>query len=356
MTTKDKVEVIYEEGIRYSSLTANANTRTKEQLADTEITIKNCRLGFSSLNQKQPVKGHSVQIVLSENSEDLTISNLVRESSSIPVDANFFEADKLIRKKAAESLAKVDRTVEFVKTSLVPVTQDNVLKGYFKQAEVGYSTLNIQLSNRKLLDEQFEQDEEGNFKGKYLNDIKEAKSKTIKAFYKCVNDKSTGEPIKPEVFKIDDDGNKVTSFVNPKTKVEQGLYVSGGDVVTVVLRPYIEQRSTDKIYVMKYNLLSIEITQSGYKGSSTGSATSSQVAQGVSDDVLADVFGITETVVSAKKVDAPSTKTIKEEAVSNPIPEEKPKAKVKTVAATVDISDIDLSELDDLDSMMDMGE
>ena len=353
MTQATKVEVIYEDGIRYSSLTANENTRTDEQLVDTEITIKNCRLGFSSLNQKQPPKGHAIQIVLSDNSEDVTISKAVRESSGISEDTNFADADKLIRKKAADSLAKSDRTVEFVKTSLSPITQDQVLKGYFKQAEVGGSTLNVQLSNRRLLDEQYEQDEDGNFKGKYINDIKEARSNTVKAFYKCVNDKSTGEPIKPEVFKIDESGNKVTSFINPKTKQEQDLYVSGGDVVTVVVRPYIERRSTDKIYVMKYNLLSMEITASGYKGSSN-SAKSTQVAQGVSDDVLADVFGITETVTASKKVDAPSTKAVKEEAKSNPIP--KKEAKTKTVAATVDVSDIDLSELDDLDPMMDMGE
>ena len=350
----ETVGVIVEEGIRYSSLTSNENTKTREQLAETEITVKNCRLGFSSMTQKQPKNGHSVQIILSGSPEDLTVSNLVREHANIPADATFTDADKAIRKTMADKLAKTDRSVEFVIGSLVPVTQDGILKGYFKNNELGLDTLNIQLSNKKYLDEHYEVQKDGTFKGKYLNDLKDAKSDVVKILYKCTNDQSTGEPIKPEVFKIDSDGNKITTFINPKTKEEQNIYISSGDIVTAVLRPYLMKRSTDNKYVMKYNLLSLEITESSYKcSSSSGSKTSSQVAQGVSSDILSDVFGITETVVSSKKVDAPATKAVKEEVVSSPVPKQE---KVKTVAATVDISDIDLSGLDDLDSMMNMGE
>ena len=45
---------------------------------------------------------------------------------------------------------------------------EDILKGYFKNNELGLDTLNIQLSNKKYLDEHYEVQKDGTFKGKYL--------------------------------------------------------------------------------------------------------------------------------------------------------------------------------------------
>lgn len=330
--TQNKVQVITEESIRYSSLSGD-DLKTEEQLAQLEISIKDCTVGFNSMNQKTPEYGHSIQIILPEDSE-------------------FVAQDKTLRRKYADMRATKDPNVESYKGMVKFVTQEDVLKKRFKADMVGRGYMTFQLSEKKILDEQYEDLGDGKFKGKYLTKVADSKSGTVKVIYKCKNDQYTGEPIKPEVFKINADGQKETTFVNPKTKQEQGLYLSGGDTVSIKIRPYETHSSKDSSWSLRYNILTIEQTQSSYTG--TGSSKSSQVAQGADDDMLSSIFGITETVTASKKVDAPATKAVKEEVASDPIP--KKEVKAKTIAATVDVSDIDLSELDDLDSMMDMGE
>ena len=329
--TQAKVEVITEEGIRYSSLSGD-DLKTDEQLAQLEITIKDCTIGFNSMNQKTPEYGHSIQIILPEGSD-------------------FVATDKTFRRKYADMRATKDPNVESYKGMVKFVTQEDVLKKKFKSDMLGRGYMTFQLSEKKILDERYEALEDGKFKGKYLAKVADSKSGTVKVIYKCKNDQYTGEPIKPEVFKIDEDGQKVTTFVNPKTKQEQGLYLSGGDTVTVKIRPYETHSTKDNSWALRYNILEIEQTKTSYV--STGSSKSSQVAQGADNDILSSIFGITETVVSSKKVDAPATKSVKEEVVSDPIPKKETKTKA---VASVDVSDIDLSELDDLDSIADMGE
>ena len=198
------------------------------------FNLENVEVMYCSLGQKTPKMGHSITLI---------------------VDKDFVQKDKQLRSYFVQQRQAVDPNCEVYKSQIKIIGQKDILDGKFKPEMEGKALLNIFTSNAKMFDADVE-------KGKSLQKMSEATNGNIIYKYFATIDKFSGQAIKPQVYKTVN-GEKVTTFMSPKTNKETPLFVGSNDLVNIKLRPY-ETYSETHGYALKYNLLEIEIVQTAF--------------------------------------------------------------------------------------------
>lgn len=241
--------------------------------------IENCEILNSSIGNLAPTFGHNVQIML-------------------PSDcSNLIQADRVIRNnyllQIQQDVENGNPNLEIVKGSITAFTQADVLKGKTDEAKIGRYHINFAISNSCLFERSIGED--GKPVDKKIGKESEAKaeSEVIMKYFRCV-DGFTGEGIDPEIFKYVN-GEKVKTFVNPKTKEEKPLYIGRGDIVNIVIRPFGVKNQKTNEYTLRYNILSIEIVQTAWDrgiGRKAGSSNNvKEVAESLGGISLGNIFG-----------------------------------------------------------------
>ena len=274
-----KFNITYEEKI------ITSETEFENPLAELPpvFEINNVEVLFSSLSAKTPKMGHSITLV---------------------VDDAFVQKDRQVRAYFAQQRQITDPNCETYKSQIKIISQKDILEGKFKEDMKSKALLNIFTTNAKMFDADVE-------KGKALQKMTDAINGNIVYKYFANTDRFTGKAISPQVYKIVN-GEKVTTFLSPKTGKETPLFVGSNDLVNVKVRPY-ETHSDTHGYALKYNLLEIEIVQTAFdRGVRTGGSGKSKRVETAPDAVsfagLSSMFaGSVETVVT------PEVKTIKKE-------------------------------------------
>lgn len=343
MTTTE-VKVKYEPEI-ITRTTTFTNAVPLEQIP--VFSIENCEVLNSSLGVPTPKFGHNIQIML-------------------PADNTLQAVDRQIRNNYLVEVQKDNPNIEFIKGSLNIVSKADVLNGKFDEKLLNRAFINFNISSACMLDEYV--DEEGTTKYKKINNAKEAKGTPVVKYFRAI-DQFTGEGIDPEIFKYDNEANKVTTFYNKKTKQEMPIYLSKGDIVNIKLRPYgVKNQKTDELS-LRYNILSIEQVQTawdrGIGRTGGGSGSVKDAPDSVNINSLSSIFGGISTV-------APATTPIqvatpKAEPVAQKV--EAPKTEVKTEAKvevkpepvveqpqTSEVPTLDFSALANLGAGLNLGE
>ena len=278
-TQDSKFNITYEEKI------ITSETEFENPLAELPpvFEINNVEVLFSSLSAKTPKMGHSITLV---------------------VDDAFVQKDRQVRAYFAQQRQTTDPNCETYKSQIKIISQKDILEGKFKEDMKGKALLNIFTTNAKMFDADVE-------KGKALQKMTDATNGNIVYKYFANTDRFTGKAIQPQVYKIVN-GEKVTTFLSPKTGKETPLFVGSKDLVNVKVRPY-ETHSDTHGYALKYNLLEVEIVQTAFdrgvrtSGNSGGSKRVEKAPDAVSFAGLSSMFaGSVETVVT------PEVKTKKE--------------------------------------------
>ena len=294
------------------------------------FTIENCEVLYSSLNSKQAKYGHNIQILL-------------------PQDSELPKQDRTIRQKYLVKQQQKNPNLEVVKGVVKSITNQEILDGKYDEKLKGRYYIDVRISNTCMFDKT--KDEEGKDKLTKIDKAEKAIGVPVVKFFRVI-DKFTGKGIDPEIFKIEN-GEKVTSFISPKTKQETPLYVNKGDTINITIRPFGVKNNNTGEFSLKYNLLKIEIVQTAWdKGIGRTGGGSSKVKEAtdvVDFDDLDDIFGGTSA----------ETKTEKPKEVAKAEP--KPKAETKTVETpkeeSADDVEIDFSALADMDmSSLNLGE
>jgi len=318
MAETKKVNYIFDESIKYNTLNLDSPVDANKLPV---YTIKNCEVGFNSLNQKRPPKGHSLQVFIN--------------------DEEFVAQDKKLRDSFAKARAVKDVNVEFYKSSIVRINQADYLeckskgKNYITEDMVGRANTFFGLTTRKLVDVA---------SGKFIQDVDKATGEDVEVRYYATQDKFTGEPIKPEIFKINTTtGEKEYTFNNPKTKLSTPHYLNQGDLVDINVRIFESFDSIKNIWSLKYNPVSIEIVKTKFEAG--GGSESTYKAESADLDVLSSVFGITETVDSSKANKAKSSKVAQKETKEEDVLPKTEKVKEEKVVET---SDVEFPSVDDL--------
>lgn len=309
--------------------------------------IENCEVEFSSLNSKTPKTGHSVRILFPDNV--------------------FYDQDKQIRQGYLKARQVQNPDLESVKTFLKKYTEKDFLAGKITENKVGRSYIDVSVSNSVMFDKTL--DENGEEKLTHIEKAEYAKGEAVVKYFRVI-DKYTGKGIDPVIYKYED-GEKVTTFVNKKTKEELPLYVQTGDLVNIELRPYefVSSKQENEVKI-KYNLLSVEVVQTAWdRGIGRKSGTSKNVVEkqdSVGMEALAGIFGNigtatskpvekTETKKAEKKVEEPKPEVVSfesepktTETVEKTTEVEQPKAEVKAEepkAETNEVGEIDFNQL-----------
>lgn len=258
--------------------------------------IDNCEVLFSSLTMETPQKGHSISILM-------------------PKDTEFVQQDTKLRQYFLQERQKTNDEIENIKKCYKKVTEADMLESQnskypIPEAHVGRIRLNTQVTNAVMLSDKH------NKKIAKLSDLEEGDTATVKYFR--VNDAYTGEGIKPIVFKFNDKGEKVTTFVSPKDHVEKPFFLSSGDVVNIKIRPYEKVNSKTGEVTLKYNLLSVEIVQTAFERNGGKSSGSKSRPQKQAPDAV-DLSGLAGLFGSVEQVETPTpkatTKTVTKKAV-----------------------------------------
>ena len=206
-------------------------------------------------------------------------------------------------------------------------------------------------------------DENGNNVDKKITKVEEAIGTPVVKYFRVI-DKFTGEGVEPEIFKYDTNGEKVTSFISPKTKQETPLYVNSGDTVNISIRPFGTKNNNTNEYSLKYNLLKIEIVQTAWdKGigrtGGGGSKRTFEAPETVNLNSLGDIFGGISTVATTTTSKPTATKTVKAEVKQEQKQEATRQEVVQEtkVEETVATDEIDFSALNNMDmSSLNLGE
>lgn len=301
------------------------------------FTIENCEVLNSSLTVATPKYGHNIQILLPEN-------NILQAT------------DRQIRNNYLLSAQEENPNLEIVKSALTVISKKDVLDGKAEEKNVGRAYLNFAISNACMLDETI--DEEGNKKYKKINKAEEATGEAVVKYFRAI-DQFTGEGIEPEVFKYDANGNKVTSFVNPKTKQESPLYIGRNDIVNIKIRPFGVKNQKTGDLSLRYNLLSVEIVQTawdrGIGHTGGGKSNVKEAPDSVNASALSSIFGGISNVVPTTPASAPKKAEKKvEQPKAEEVPfDETPKAEA---TQTAEVPTIDFSALANLGAGVNLGE
>lgn len=276
---KTKYKMTFDEEIKYSKLTLD-NAIDGDKLPT--YVIKDCQVGFSSLTQKRPEYGHTIQIILPEGTD-------------------FVEQDRARRKSFASAQSAIDPNIEVFDSMVKIITSSDVTKKKMSESLVGRANMFFQMTNKKYKDVKT---------GKFIKDLKTVDEGTeVQVIYFAKNDQFTGEPFKPEIFKYGENGNKVHTFVSKKDGAEKPLYVGKNDIVNIHVREYASHNSKDNKWSLKYNLLAVEIVKTDFEQG--GGEGSGYTAEGPNMSVLSAVYGITESVDPSKAKSAESSKVAK---------------------------------------------
>lgn len=275
--------------------------------------VEGCEVMFSSLGAKTPKTGHSIRLLLP--------------------DDNFWTQDKKLRNKFLQQKQLVDDSIEIVKGVVKTYQQKDFLDGKISEAKVGRRFIDINIT-RALMYERTT-NEKGEVEDTKIDKVSEATkigSQIVVKYFRNA-DRWSGECLNPTVYKYDQNGDKVTSFISPKTKQETPLFVGTNDIVNVELRPYESINSITKEVTLKYNLLSVEIVQTAWdrglngKGGTRSTGEVKNKDDYMSLEGLSDVFGSFETTTTATTTQKSETKTetkkvkkqeVKEEVVEHP--------------------------------------
>lgn len=301
------------------------------------FTIENCEVLYSSLNSKQAKYGHNIQILL-------------------PQDTVLPQKDREIRNKYLVAQQKQNPNLEVVKGIVKSITNQEVLNGKYDEKLKGRYYIDIKISNTCMFDKT--KDEDGKDKFTKIDKAEKAIGTPVVKYFRVI-DKFTGKGINPEIFKFEN-GEKVTSFISPKTKQETPLYVNKGDTINITIRPFGVKNNNTGEFSLKYNLLKIEIVQTAWdKGIGRTGGGSSKVKEAtdvVAFEDLDDIFGGTSTATTKTEEKPKATP----KAESKPEPKQEPKVEATKSETTTDETDdveIDFSALADMDmSSLNLGE
>jgi hypothetical protein len=301
------------------------------------FTIENCEVLYSSLNSKQAKYGHNIQILL-------------------PQDTVLPQKDREIRNKYLVAQQKQNPNLEVVKGIVKSITNQEVLDGKYDEKLKGRYYIDIKISNTCMFDKT--KDEDGKDKFTKIDKAEKAIGTPVVKYFRVI-DKFTGKGINPEVFKFEN-GEKVTSFISPKTKQETPLYVNKGDTINITIRPFGVKNNNTGEFSLKYNLLKIEIVQTAWdKGIGRTGGGSSKVKEAtdvVAFEDLDDIFGGTSTTTTKTEEKPKATP----KAESKPEPKQESKVEATKSEITTDETDdveIDFSALADMDmSSLNLGE
>ena len=302
------------------------------------FTIENCEVLYSSLNSKQAKYGHNIQILL-------------------PQDTVLPQKDREIRNKYLIAQQKQNPNLEVVKGIVKSITNQEVLDGKYDEKLKGRYYIDIKISNTCMFDKT--KDEDGKDKLTKIDKAEKAIGTPVVKYFRVI-DKFTGKGINPEIFKFEN-GEKVTSFISPKTKQETPLYVNKGDTINITIRPFGVKNNNTGEFSLKYNLLKIEIVQTAWdKGIGRTGGGSSKVKEAtdvVAFEDLDDIFGGTSATTTTKTEEKPKATP---KAESKPEPKQEPKVEATKSEITTDETDdveIDFSALADMDmSSLNLGE
>ena len=302
------------------------------------FTIENCEVLYSSLNSKQAKYGHNIQILL-------------------PQDTVLPQKDREIRNKYLVAQQKQNPNLEVVKGIIKSITNQEVLDGKYDEKLKGRYYIDIKISNTCMFDKT--KDEDGKDKFTKIDKAEKAIGTPVVKYFRVI-DKFTGKGINPEIFKFEN-GEKVTSFISPKTKQETPLYVNKGDTINITISPFGVKNNNTGEFSLKYNLLKIEIVQTAWdKGIGRTGGGSSKVKEAtdvVAFEDLDDIFGGTSATTTTKTEEKPKATP---KAESKPEPKQEPKVEATKSETTTDETDdveIDFSALADMDmSSLNLGE
>ena len=281
------------------------------------FTIENCEVLYSSLNSKQAKYGHNIQILL-------------------PQDTVLPQKDREIRNKYLVAQQKRNPNLEVVKGIIKSITNQEVLDGKYDEKLKGRYYVDIKISNTCMFDKT--KDEDGKDKFTKIDKAEKAIGTPVVKYFRVI-DKFTGKGINPEIFKFEN-GEKVTSFISPKTKQETPLYVNKGDTINITIRPFGVKNNNTGEFSLKYNLLKIEIVQTAWdKGIGRTGGGSSKVKEAtdvVAFEDLDDIFGGTSATTTTKTEEKPKATP---KAESKPEPKQEPKVEATKSETTTDETD-----------------
>lgn len=254
--------------------------------------VDNCEVLFSTLTMDTPKSGHSISVLL-------------------PKDTEFAVQDTKLRQYFLKQRQEVNDEIENVKKCYKKVSEADLLESQntkypIPESHVGRIKLTTQVTNAVM----FSDNEKKRISK--LSELKGDDTATVR--YYRVKDAYTGVGINPVIFKFNDKGEKVTTFISPKDKIEKPLFVSSGDIVNIKIRPYEKVNTKTDEITLRYNLLSIEIVQTAYErnGGKTSYAkhTQKEAPDAVDLSGLANLFGSVEEVETPKE--KPVKKTTKQ--------------------------------------------
>lgn len=302
------------------------------------FNIENCEVLYSSLSSKQAKFGHNIQILL-------------------PNGTDFPQKDRAIRQNYLMAQQKHNPNLEIVKGVVKAITDKDILAGKYDEKYKGRFHLDIRVSNTCMFDRTPSQEEGKEWDLKKINKAEEAIGTPVVKYFRVI-DKFTGEGVEPEIFKYEN-GEKVTSFISPKTKQETPLYVNSGDTINITIRPFGAKNNNTGDISLKYNLLKIEIVQTAWDkgiGRNAGSSKRTKEApESIEFEDLDDIFGGVSTATATPKAESkPATKPVEKKVEA---PKEEPKQEVKETVEEIQDMDIDFSALANLDmSDLNLGE
>lgn len=283
--TESKYNVVFEEKIITSEVTyENPIDISKVPV----ISIQGAEVRNSSLTQKTPKFGHSIQLL---------------------VDEEFVQKDRQLRAYFTQQRQLSDPNCENYKGQVKIISKKDVLDGKFSEDMIGKGLLSISMTNVVMFDTDTE---------KSIKAEKDASKGNVTYKYFRVIDNYSGQGIEPKIYKVVN-GEKVSTFVSPKDKSEKPLYVGQFDLVNVKVRPYERQNQKSGEWSCKYNLLEVEIVQTAYdRGKSnykpSGKAKKVEVAPdtvdfaGLSSMFAGSVETVAEVKSAPKKVTTPKAK------------------------------------------------
>lgn len=303
------------------------------------FNLENCEVLYSSLSSNQAKFGHNIQILL-------------------PANTDFPQTDRAIRQNYLSVQQKQNPNLEIVKGVVKAITEKDVLAGKYTEKYVGRYYLDIRVSNTCMFDRT--PGEDGKFEEKKITKAEEAIGTPVIKYFRVI-DGFTGEGVEPEIFKYVN-GEKVTSFISPKTKQETPLYVNSGDTINITIRPFGAKNANTGDISLKYNLLKIEIVQTAWDkgiGRTGGSKRVQEAPDSVDINALGDIFGGITNVATTPEVKKEQSKVETKAEAKQEVKTETatPKAETKPVETVADTPEIDFSALANMDmSSLNLGE
>lgn len=318
--TKSEYNVVFEEKIITSEVTyENPIDISKVPV----ISIQGAEVRNSSLTQKTPKFGHSVQLL---------------------VDEEFVQKDRQIRAYFTQQRQLSDPNCENYKGQVKIISKKDVLDGKFTEDMIGKGLLSISMSNVVMYDadelKSVELENESNkdvvgYKRKYAKPIKaekDAKNGNVLYKYFRVIDNYSGQGIAPTIYKVVN-GEKVYTFISPKDNIEKPLFAGQFDLVNAKVRPYERQNQKNGEWSCKYNLLEVEIVQTAYDRGKSNYKTSGKSKKTEQAPDTVDFAGLSSMFAGSVETVVTSVQEVK----SAPKKTSTPKAEMTTVESVTGV-------------------